>query len=287
MEREGHSYRNLILKGLRKIVDEIDTGKPPHLKKFWFIFASMNTPSATSISRAMIFAAGLGTRFKPWTDRHPKALAVVNGKSLLQRNIEYLQQYGIRDLVINVHHFGEQIRAALSANNGWGSHITISDETEEVLETGGGLKKARPLLEGAPFLVMNVDILTDLDLSVMIRDHFHHRPLATLAVTSRTTSRYFLFDEQQQLCGWRNVRTGEERIARVVPTPLIPQAFSGIHIIDPAIFPLIKEEGKFSIVDLYLRLAASREIRGFDHSHSRLIDVGKPESAEEAAHMFF
>jgi len=133
---------------------------------------------------------------------------------------------------------------------------------------------------------MNVDILTDLDLSGMIRDHFQHRPLATLAVTSRKTSRYFLFDEQQQLCGWRNVRTGEERIARVVPTPLLQKAFSGIHVIDPDIFPLIREEGKFSIVDLYLRLAASREIRGFDHSHSRLIDVGKPESAEEAARLF-
>jgi MurNAc alpha-1-phosphate uridylyltransferase len=264
MEQEGHSYRNLILKGFRKIIDEIDTGKS-------FIFAAMNTSPASSISKAMIFAAGLGTRFKPWTDRHPKALAMVNGKSLLQRNIEYLQQYGIRDLVIN----------------GWGSHITISDETNEVLETGGGLKKAGPLLEGGPFLVMNVDILTDLDLSVMIKDHFQHRPLATLAVTSRKTSRYFLFDERQQLCGWRNVRTGEERMARRIDTSPVQKAFSGIHIIDPGIFPLIGEEGKFSIVDLYLRLAASREIRGFDHSHSRLIDVGKPESAQEAARWFF
>jgi len=234
----------------------------------------------------MIFAAGLGTRFKPWTDRHPKALAMVNGKSLLQRNIEYLQQYGIRDLVINIHHFGEQIRDALSSNRGWGSHITISDETEQVLETGGGLKRARPYLEGAPFLLMNVDILTDLNLSEMIRDHFQHRPLATLAVTDRTTSRYFLFDEGQQLCGWRNVKTGEEKMARPGASLLIQKAFSGIHIIDPAIFPLIRSEGKFSIVDLYLKLASTEAIRGFDHSHSRLIDVGKPESAQEAARMF-
>lgn len=234
----------------------------------------------------MIFAAGLGTRFKPWTDHHPKALAVINGKSLLQRNIEYLQQYGIRDLVINVHHFDGQIREALSVNKGWGSHITISDETDQVLETGGGLRKARPWLEGAPFFVMNVDILTDLDLSAMVSYHFEHRPLATLAVTGRTTSRYFLFDEQQRLCGWRNVRTGEERMARPVVISPVQKAFSGIHIIDPAIFPLITEEGKFSIVDLYLRLAAVQEIRGFDHSNSRLIDVGKPESAEEAARLF-
>lgn len=250
------------------------------------IFAAMNTASSSSISRAMIFAAGLGTRFKPWTDRHPKALVLVNGKSLLQRNIEYLQQYGIRDLVVNVHHFSGQIRDVLSSNKGWGSHITISDETEQVLETGGGLKKARPYLEGSPFLVMNVDILTDLNLSEMIRDHFQHRPLATLAVTDRKTSRYFLFDGQQQLCGWRNIKTGEERMARPDTLSPIQKAFSGIHIIDPAIFPLIRAEGKFSIVDLYLELASSREIRGFDHSHSKLIDVGRPESAEEAARMF-
>ena len=145
----------------------------------------------TAISKAMIFAAGLGTRFKPWTDHHPKALAVVNGKSLLQRNIEYLQQFGIRDVVVNVHHFAGQITDVLDANKGWGSRITISDETDEVLETGGGLKKARRWLEEASFVVMNVDILTDLDLSAMIRDHFEHRPLATLAVTDRATSRYF------------------------------------------------------------------------------------------------
>jgi len=250
------------------------------------IFAAMNTSPAPSITRAMIFAAGLGTRFKPWTDRHPKALALVNGKSLLQRNIEYLQQYGIRDLVVNVHHFAGQIREALAVNQGWGSRITISDETEEVLETGGGLKKARPYLEGAPFLLMNVDILTDLNLSDMIRDHFQHRPLATLAVTDRKTSRYFLFDEQEQLCGWRNVRTGEEKMARQVDNLPVQKAFSGIHIIDPAIFPLIRAEGKFSIVDLYLELAAARIIRGFDHSHSRLIDVGKLESAIEAERLF-
>jgi MurNAc alpha-1-phosphate uridylyltransferase len=244
----------------------------------------------TQITRAMILAAGLGTRFKPWTDRHPKALAAVNGKSLLQRNIEYLQQYGIADIVVNVHHFASQIIEAIAANEGWGSKITISDETEEVLETGGGLKKARPFLEGVPFVLMNVDILTDLDLSLLIRDHFLHRPLATLAVTARTTSRYFLFDREDQLCGWRNTRTGEEKIARVkgpgAAGALIPKAFSGIHVIDPAIFSLISREGKFSMVDLYLDLAADHTIRAFDHSHSLLIDVGNPESAQRAAQLF-
>src|ERR1700754_1401610 len=139
--------------------------------------------------KAMIFAAGLGTRFKPWTDTHPKALALVNGKSLLQRNIEYLQGYGIRDVVVNVHHFADQIVEALTVNKGWGSRFTISDETDSVLETGGGLKKARPFLEEAPFVLMNVDILTDMHLSDMIADHFQFGPLATLAVTNRVTSR--------------------------------------------------------------------------------------------------
>jgi len=244
----------------------------------------MNTPSA-SISRAMILAAGLGTRFKPWTDKHPKALAPVNGKSLLQRNVEYLQQYGIREIVVNVHHFADQITEALRAAKGWGSEIFISDETVAVLETGGGLKKARPWLDKAPFVLMNVDILTDMDLGAMVRDHFVHRPLVTLAVTNRTTSRYFLFDEADDLCGWRNVQTGQERLSRVVDH-LIPRAFSGIHVIDPAIFDLMRLDGKFSTVDLYLDLAASQIIRGYDHSDSKLIDVGKPASAEEAERLF-
>lgn len=233
----------------------------------------------------MLLAAGLGTRFKPWTDEHPKALAVINGKSLLQRNIEYLQRYGIREVVVNVHHFARQIIDALESSQGWGSRIVISDETTAVLETGGGLKKARPWLETAPFVLMNVDILTDMDLGAMIGSHFEHRPLATLAVTDRTTSRYFLFDGEDRLCGWRNVRTGQERMARPVTGPA-QKAFSGIHVIDPAIFDLIRLEGKFSTVDLYLDLAATQVIRGYDHSDSKLIDVGKPESAAEAARLF-
>ena len=248
----------------------------------------MNDPSFSkpAISRAMILAAGLGTRFKPWTDLHPKALALVNGKSLLQRNIEYLQQYGIREVVVNVHHFAGQIVEALRVNRGWGSQIIISDETAEVLETGGGLRKARPLLEDAPFVLMNVDILTNMDLGAMIDDHFTHAPLATLAVTDRITSRYFLFNGENELCGWRNTQTGQERMARPAATDLRQKAFSGIHVIDPAIFGLLSREGKFSIVDVYLDLAATQSIRGYDHSDSKLIDVGKPSSAEEAAKLF-
>jgi NDP-sugar pyrophosphorylase family protein len=233
----------------------------------------------------MILAAGLGTRFKPWTDRHPKALAIINGKSLLQRNIEYLQRFGIREVIVNVHHFAEQIVAALRAHDGWGSKFFISDETSEVLETCGGLMKARPFLEASPFVLMNVDILTDMDLRAMIEDHFAHRPLATLAVTGRSTSRYFLFDSRNELCGWRNVQTGQERLARP-SSDLVQKAFSGIHVVDPSIFALIGRQGKFSMVDVYLDLAVTQTIRGFDHSDSRLIDVGRPSSAEEAERLF-
>lgn len=235
--------------------------------------------------KAMIFAAGLGTRFKPWTDKHPKALAVVNGRSLLQRNIEYLQQYGIREVVVNVHHFADQIIRSIDQNKGWGSNIIISDETDEVLETGGGLKKAATYLQGGSFVVINVDILTDLNLGEMI--HYHHQlmPLATLAVTNRSTSRYFLFDHFHNLCGWRNSKTEEEKISRT-SADKTPKAFSGIHIIDHRIFSLIQQQGKFSMVDVYLELAKSEIIKAFDHTGSKFIDVGKPDSVAVAESLF-
>jgi MurNAc alpha-1-phosphate uridylyltransferase len=152
--------------------------------------------------KAMIFAAGLGSRLKPWTDHHPKALAVVNGKSLLQRNVEYLQKHNISEVIVNVHHFADQVVDTIKKNNGWGSEVTISDETDEVLETGGGLKKAAWYFENTTdFAVMNADILTDMDLSAMIAQHRQLLPLATLAVSHRDTSRYFLFDEQNILSG--------------------------------------------------------------------------------------
>jgi NDP-sugar pyrophosphorylase family protein len=235
--------------------------------------------------KAMIFAAGLGTRFKPWTDKHPKALAIVNGKSLLQRNIEYLQQHGISEVVVNVHHFADQIVDAIEKNKGWGSNIMISDETDAVLETGGGLKKASAYLSEGNFVITNVDILTDLNLGEMIHYHQQLMPLATLAVTNRSTSRYFLFDHFHNLCGWRNTKTGEERISRE-SADNTPRAFSGIHIIDPRIFSLMQQEGKFSMVDVYLDLAKTEIIKGFDHTGSKFIDVGKPEAVPIAESMF-
>src|SRR5256885_13969273 len=151
--------------------------------------------SVLGVGSAMIFCAGLGTRFKPWTDKHPKALALVNGKSLLQRNVEYLQQYGIKDVIVNVHHFADQIIDAIKKNNGWGRNIMVSDEKSELLETGGGLLSAKDLFKrDQKFITCNVDILTDLDLNKLIEFHDNHRSLISFAVTSRKTSRYFLFD---------------------------------------------------------------------------------------------
>jgi MurNAc alpha-1-phosphate uridylyltransferase len=234
----------------------------------------------------MILAAGLGTRLKPWTDLHPKALALIHGKSLLQRNIEYLQRFGIHNTVVNVHHFADQIIEVIEKNNSWGSTITISDERDAILETGGGLKKASPFLKDEnDFVLMNVDVLTDLSLDKMIEDHLTNKPLATLATTNRTTSRYFLFNDNNELCGWRNIETGVEKISRR-SAKFYEKAFSGIHIISNRIFSFMNQQGKFSMIDVYLETAKAEVISSFDHSDSKFIDVGKPESLIKAEAIF-
>ncbi|MEP6673998.1 MAG: sugar phosphate nucleotidyltransferase [Ferruginibacter sp.] len=243
-------------------------------------------PSTMNMAPAIIFSAGLGTRFKPWTDQHPKALAMVNGKSLLQRNIEYLQQYGITDVVVNIHHFPDQIMNAIQQNKGWGSNIIISDESNEVLETGGGLLKAKPLLEnGLPFISLNVDILTALDLNKLFSFYQQYQPLIAFAVTKRKTSRYVLLNKDNRMCGWMNSTTGEEKI--VLPGyDLTPFAYSGVVIYSPEIFSKIKQTGKFSIMDTYLDLAADNVILGFDHTGDNWVDVGRPESVIVAEELF-
>jgi N-acetyl-alpha-D-muramate 1-phosphate uridylyltransferase len=235
--------------------------------------------------KAMIFCAGLGTRFKPWTDTHPKALAIVNGKSLLQRNVEYLQKYDITDIVVNVHHFAEQIIDEIDKSKGWGSNISISDEKDEVLETGGGLMKARKYLEGDTFLTINVDILTDANLKYFLATHQQENSLITLAITNRKTSRYLLFNKYNRLCGWRNIQTREERIA-LEAKDMFEKAYSGLAIFEPGVFDLITLQHKFSLIEVYLSLAHDNKIAGFDHSESKLLDVGKPESVELAERLF-
>jgi len=247
---------------------------------------TFNSYSEVEGFKALIFAAGLGTRLKPFTDHHPKALALVNGKTLLQRNIEYLQQFNIKNIIVNVHHFAHQIIDIINENKGWGSNVSISDETDIVLETGGGLKKASSFFSDVnDFVVMNVDILTDLNLNDMIATHQHSGALATLAVTERTTSRYLLFDETNRLCGWKNKNTGEEKIPRPSRI-LIEKAFSGVHVIRTELLSQIKQEGKFSMIDVYLSLAAENNIQCYDHSNGKLLDVGKPESIIKAESLF-
>lgn len=245
--------------------------------------------------KAMLLAAGFGTRLKPFTNNHPKALAEINGKTLLQCNIEYLQQFNIYDVIVNVHHFAEQIIQTIKKNNGWGSNVAISDETDAILETGGGLKRAAWYFKQEEnFVLMNCDVLTDLSLNKMILFHQGNKPLATLATTNRETSRYFLFNDEDILCGWKNVKTGEEKIPRSLPFStrgeglgLRSKAFSGIHIISNKIFDLIKQtEPKFSMVDVYLSLCSQQRILSFDHSSTKFIDVGKPESLKIAQDLF-
>jgi NDP-sugar pyrophosphorylase family protein len=235
--------------------------------------------------KAMIFAAGLGTRLKPFTDHHPKALAEVSGKTLLEHAIRYLQRFGIEDVIVNVHHFAEQIEAVIEENSGFGSWVTVSDEREVVLETGGGLKKAGWYFEGeTDFVVMNVDVLTNLDLGKMIEAHQQSDAMATLAVMERNSSRQLLFDEHMILCGWTNNSTGEQRISREVLS-LRPFAFSGVQVLSTEIFGM-PFQGKFSVIDVYLHFAKTRLIKGYDHTGNIFIDVGKPESLEKAGYLF-
>jgi NDP-sugar pyrophosphorylase family protein len=243
----------------------------------------------------MILAAGLGTRLKPFTDHHPKALAIVNGKSLLQRNVEYLLAYGITDIIVNVHHFADQIIDAVQSNNGWGATITISDESDEVLETGGGLLRAASYFEGEErWLVMNADILTDLDLHKMIAaDELNAQKaegdlVATLAVTNRNSSRNLIFNQAGTLCGWKNNNTGEEKWSLPLrdSNTAVPKAFSGIQIVHASFLQEVQMRGKFSLIDAYLQLAQHYAIHYYDHSDGILLDVGKPESIEKATALF-
>ncbi|WP_417428220.1 nucleotidyltransferase family protein [Halpernia sp.] len=235
--------------------------------------------------KALIFAAGKGTRLKPFTDKHPKALFKVNGVPLLERNIKYLQTFGIEDFVINVHHFGNQIVEFLELNNNFNANITISNEKDELLETGGGLLFAQSYLENEDdFLIMNADILTDLAIDVLIKEHKKQRNFVTLAVSDRKSSRKLLFNEEQILRGWLNVDSGEQKLAEFNKA-FKPMAFSGIHCVNGSIFNKIKRRGKFSIMEEYLDLMKTDIIKGFYHN-ANLVDVGKPEAVEQAEKLF-
>jgi NDP-sugar pyrophosphorylase family protein len=225
--------------------------------------------------KAMILAAGRGTRLRPLTNHCPKALVEIAGRTLLQIALQRLASFGIRDFIVNVHHFADSIVEHLQKNHNFGMHIEISRE-EELLDTGGGLKKASWFFAGdaEPCLLHNVDVISSIDLKRMLQFHQEHQPLATLAVQARNTSRSLLFDQQGQL---RGRQQGE------VPPGMHSLAFSGVHVISPRLLPMITEEGTFSIIDSYCRLAAQGErLFAFRADEYYWQDLGKPENLLQA-----
>lgn len=229
--------------------------------------------------KAMILAAGLGTRLLPLTENKPKALLEVQGIPLLQHTIRYLTYFGVNEIVINIHHHAGQIIDFIRKKNSFGVRIEFSDETDELLDTGGGLYKARWFFNDQPFFLTASDVITNLDLNAMYLKHLALKPLVTLAVKQRSSSREFLFDREYRLCGWQNNATGETRQVRDVKDPM-KIAFSTIHLIDPLIFDLITEHGCFSLVDVYLRLAANHLIMGFEHNNSQWFEFGRIENLD-------
>lgn len=231
----------------------------------------------------MIFAAGLGTRLRPITNDKPKALAPIHGVPVLEIVIRRLINYGFKDIIINVHHFADRVIEFLDSKNWFGINLQISDERDELLDTGGGLKKAAWFFDdGQPFLVHNVDTLTDIDLLDYYHFHQKNDALATLLVRHRPGSRFFLFDENSILSGWENVLTHEKVVVRN-PDALMEQiAFSCLHVIDPKIFRLMEEDGCFSIIDVYLRLCGQYNIMGFVDDNSYWLDIGTPEKLKKA-----
>lgn len=236
----------------------------------------------------MILAAGLGTRLRPLTDNRPKALVEVAGRTLLEITLSRLRTLGIREVIVNVHHFADMVVDYLKANDNFGMRIEVSRE-DVLLDTGGGLKKAAWFfLEGSnssdkPFLVHNVDVISTIDLPRMLQSHTARRALATLAVQDRETSRYLLFDENNELCGRRS---GHDKQPELVRSPKSTQtlAFSGIHIISPRFLPMMSEPGVFSIINSYLRVAGQGEkILAFRADEYYWRDLGKPENVAQAA----
>lgn len=234
--------------------------------------------------KAMVLGAGLGTRLRPLTDDRPKALVEVAGRTLLELTLARLRAFGIHDVIINTHHFADLIAAYLRRHENFGMHIEISYE-DVLLDTGGGIKKAASFFQDSdePFLVHNVDVLSTIDFHQMLRFHKERDALATLAVQHRPTSRYLLFDENSQLCGRRSGETGEPEMVRPATTTQA-LAFCGIHVVSPRIFPLMLEEGTFSVIPLYLRLAEqSGALLAYRADRYYWRDLGRPEHIEQAA----
>ena len=236
--------------------------------------------------KAMILAAGFGTRLRPMTNDRPKALVTVAGRTLLEIALTRLQRFGVDEVIVNTHHHAGMIAEFLAAKHNFGMRIEVSSE-HDLLDTGGGLKKAAAFFEhgsdlDAPFLLHNVDVLSSIDLGRMLEFHVQHAALATLAVQDRQTSRYLLFDESGELCGRRAGLEGQPELVRTAPAPKA-FAFAGIHVLSPHVFAKMTEEGAFSIIDCYLRLASTGEnILAFRADESYWRDLGRPESIQQA-----
>jgi NDP-sugar pyrophosphorylase family protein len=231
--------------------------------------------------KAMILAAGTGTRMLPLTEAKPKALIEVQGIALLEHTIRYLAYFGVDEMIINVHHHAQQIIDFIKKKNAFGLRIEFSDENIELLDTGGGLYKARWFFDdGKPFILTSSDVITTLDLHAMQRFHTERSPLVTLAVKHRKSSRDFIFDRDDRLCGWHNNVSGESRVVRQVQEQF-KMAFSTIHLLSTDIFDQITERGRFSIVDVYLRLAPTQLIMGFEHDDSLWYECGRMENFQK------
>ncbi len=238
-----------------------------------------------TMKKALIFAAGLGTRLYPLTKDKPKALVEINKIPLIDLAIRKLKKHGFNDITVNIHHFAEKLKKHLLKYNSTDVNISISDETDKLLDTGGGLLKAsRIMKDNKPILIYNVDIITDLDLSELYDFHNKNKALATLAVQERKSNRSLLFNQENLLCGWQNTETKEKIISRKY-TEINKKNFSGIHIIDPKLPEMITEKGKFSIIKTYLRLSATEKIQAFNHN-SKWIDAGTKENLKKAEQNF-
>lgn len=234
---------------------------------------------------AFIFAAGLGTRLKPLTDTMPKALVPVGGKPLLYHVIEKLKSAGIKKIVINIHHFGEMIIEYVKENNNFGIEIVFSDERQMLLETGGAIKHAVDLLGDEPFLIHNVDILSNVDIKALINAHTESNSAATLLVSKRNSTRALLFSSDGNLTAWTNKTTGEVKTPyeSIDIATLEEFAFSGIHIFSPRLFKYFGAyPEKFSIIDFYLNTCKEEKIKAYTQTNLQLLDVGKLDSLEKA-----
>ncbi|MBT8378114.1 MAG: nucleotidyltransferase family protein [Ignavibacteria bacterium] len=237
--------------------------------------------------RAMILAAGLGTRLRPLTEKIPKALIKIKGHTLLELQINKLKSAGFDKIIINIHHHAKMIKDFLNQNEDLGCDIEISDETENLLDTGGGLKKASWFFsDNKPFLVHNVDVLSDINLVDLFHQHFRTDSLATLAVMERKSSRFLVFDEENKLAGWKNEIKGESKVVRKPIGQIKLLAFSGIQIINPKIFNYFPQKDVFSLVDFYLSAATEDKIDCCNHSGGKFLDLGKKESLQEAEVLF-